>query len=303
MANTEYEIIRHDHHYHLFLVNLLYRTPHFHKDYEINLILDGKPEIVCPNESHQLCSGDIFIVNPFRIHEILSHTPCLILSLQISAALFAAYFPQIDSIEFDSLLLEKGQIHDDVRKLLITLAKTYYGQPTHGTIMANIYINQIFLLFLEHHPYHILNARELSVSRAKGARMRGIMQYIDEHFQEKLLLSDIAEREGLNLYYLSHFFKDTFGISFQNYLTKIRCEHARQLLLLSDYSLLDISIACGFSDPKYFNRRFLEQYGVSPKEYRKNFAVAQLKQQQQSLLTTQEFLSDRAALVTLGQYE
>lgn len=70
--------------------------------------------------------------------------------------------------------------------------------------------------------------------------MQNITQYIDEHYSEKLLLSDIAEHENMDLYYLSHFFKDNFGMSFQNYLLKIRCERARHLLILTDY-LLDSS--------------------------------------------------------------
>ena len=63
--------------------------------------------------------------------------------------------------------------------------------------------------------------------------MRKITHYIDEHYSEKLLLSDIARKEDLSLTYLSHFFKDYLGLPFQEYLAKIRCEKARQLLLLT----------------------------------------------------------------------
>ncbi|RGH39107.1 AraC family transcriptional regulator [Firmicutes bacterium AM41-5BH] len=131
---------------------------------------------------------------------------------------------------------------------------------------------------------------------------REIMHYIDEHYSEELLLSDIAKQQELDLYYLSHLFKESFGITFQNYLSKIRREHARQLLLLTDYSLLDISIACGFSDPKYFNKAFKAQYGCSPKEYRRSFQNAHIEQQQKSMLTTQDFLSDDASLLMLEKY-
>ena len=132
--------------------------------------------------------------------------------------------------------------------------------------------------------------------------MRKIMKYIDTHYEEKLLLSDIAAAEGLDLYYLSHFFKESFGVTFQDYLLKIRCEHARQLLLTTELSLLDVSISCGFSDPKYFNRGFLRQFGCTPKEYRKQFRSEELAQQQRSMLTTQEFLPPSASLITLERY-
>ena len=46
------------------------------------------------------------------------------------------------------------------------------------------------------------------------------MDYIDENFRRKLLLGEIARREGLTMPYLSHLFKDTLGMSFQEYLKK-----------------------------------------------------------------------------------
>ena len=132
--------------------------------------------------------------------------------------------------------------------------------------------------------------------------MQSIVEYIDEHSSEKLLLADIAKYLNLDLYYLSHFFRDSFGISFQNYLLKIRCEHARQLLLLSELSLLDISISTGFSDPKYFNKGFIQQYGCTPKEYRKIFKNKKLEVQQKFMLSTQEFLSETSSIIILDKF-
>lgn len=148
----------------------------------------------------------------------------------------------------------------------------------------------------------MISQKEKAASLARQARMKKIVQYIDDHCKEKLLLSDIAVQTQLNLYYLSHFFKEAFGTSFQNYIAKLRCEHAQQLLLLTDYSLLDISLNCGFSDPKYFNKGFLEQYGCTPKDYRNNFRNAHLERYQGPRLCTQEILSEQERLVILERY-
>lgn len=189
-----------------------------------------------------------------------------------------------------------------LRSQLFELSRIYFCRENYSTIKCTILINQIFLYLLEHLPHHLIPEKEKQASLQKGQRMRKIMHYIDAHYTEKILLSDIARQENLDLYYLSHFFKDSFGITFRNYISKIRCEHARRLVLLTDYSLLDISISCGFSDSKYFNRAFAAQYGCSPKEYRKNFRNSRIEQQQKSMLTTQEFLSDEASLLTLDTY-
>ena len=145
----------------------------------------------------------------------------------------------------------------------------------------------------------LFRSQESQLLHENARRTRSISQYIEQHAGEKLLLSDIAARENLSLYYLSHLFKETFGMPFQTYLLKIRCENARRLLLLTDLSLLDICISCGFSDPKYFNKGFRQQYQLSPKEYRQQFRHEKLPQQQKSMLTTQEFLSESASLIVL----
>ena len=54
-----------------------------------------------------------------------------------------------------------------------------------------------------------------------------------------MLLGDLAEEMGVSLYYLSHFFKENFGMPFQEYLSRLRCEKARHDLLMTDLSLLD----------------------------------------------------------------
>ena len=129
--------------------------------------------------------------------------------------------------------------------------------------------------------------------------MRKIVDYIDHHSGEKLLLSDIAENENFNLYYLSHLFKNSFGMSFQEYLSRVRCEKARKQLILTDLSLLDICISCGFSDPKYFNRDFRRQYGCTPKQYRQQLSSSDQQGEKVQTLTVQDFLDSESSLEIL----
>lgn len=148
----------------------------------------------------------------------------------------------------------------------------------------------------------LLPEKDINAYQTKQRRIRDLTDYIDQHFNEKLLLSDLARQEGVSTCYLSRIFKDLIGIPFQEYLMKIRCEKARHLLLLADHSLLDISVSCGFSDPQYFNRGFQLQYGYTPKEYRRRFLKENPLMKEKSLLTTQDFLSDELSLEMITQY-
>jgi len=160
----------------------------------------------------------------------------------------------------------------------------------------------LFYELLQLTPHTNISHTESIYAHNKATRMRRIVDFIEEHQEEKIMLSDIAEYEHVTLTYLSHFFKDNFHMTFQEYVSKLRCEKARNLIITTDLSLLDISISCGFSDPKYFKKGFISLYGCSPKEYRHNFGRQKLSGQQTSMLTTQQILSRQTSLVLLQQY-
>lgn len=306
MVQNEYEVISHNNrNFHLFLVNLVYRTPHIHKDYEICLILEGSLTLITPESVLSLDKNDIFIINPFQSHEIKAGAPVLILSLQVSPSFFASYYPQMEHMEFDVIALKHSEAASDCQlpgRYLLFMANAFYQKEEYHALKCAAAINLLFQALLSTQKHHVISEKEWQASVTRRRRMRKILQYIDNHYTEKLLLSDIAKQENLDLYYLSHFFKECFGITFQDYLTRTRCEQARQLLILTDYSLLDISINCGFSDPKYLTNGFRKQYGCSPKEYRQNFSRSVSEQKQASMLTTQKFISEEDGLTLMKKY-
>ncbi len=300
--NNEYEIIKHNKaNFRLFLVNLLYRNPHAHKDFEVGLIVKGNINLTTLTNTHRLSAGDVFIINPYHSHELQGSEPALVMSLQVPSAFFEAYFPDIFHVEFLSeIITTDEEVKKSIATLMTDLAKEYFRKEALFEFRCAILINHLFYYLFQKVEYIVRSEQEAKTQRLKGRRARRIMHYVDAHYTEKILLSNIAEEENLDLYYLSHFFKDTFGMPFQTYVNKLRCEHARHLLLVTDNSLLDICIASGFSDPKYFNKSFKEQYGCLPKQYRRNFENLELREQQNNMLSTQEFLSEEASIVILG---
>ncbi|MBD9062876.1 MAG: AraC family transcriptional regulator, partial [Enterobacter cloacae] len=71
--------------------------------------------------------------------------------------------------------------------------------------------------------------------------------------------------------YLSHLFQKVGSVGFNEYLTKTRLEHARQLLKGYDLKIKDIATCCGFTDSNYFCRLFRKHTERSPSEYRRQY--------------------------------
>ena len=98
--------------------------------------------------------------------------------------------------------------------------------------------------------------------------MKKSIQYISRHFTENITLKDVAAHVNLNPAYFSSMFKQSSGSSFKEYLNMVRVEESKRLLANTDYSVIDIAVATGFSDQSYFSKTFKKYTGLSPKQYR-----------------------------------
>ena len=96
-----------------------------------------------------------------------------------------------------------------------------------------------------------------------------IQSYINDNCSENLRLSDVANEFHLNYTYLSTLFFQKTHEHFSDYLTRIRIEKAKRLLLSESSSIQTVSEQCGFGNQGYFSKVFKKQTGYSPKEYQK----------------------------------
>ncbi len=94
------------------------------------------------------------------------------------------------------------------------------------------------------------------------------INYIREHYQEGLTQEEVASVLEITPEYLSTLFNREMGINFSVFLKQFRMSHAKRLLKGTDLRVYEIAAAVGYSDPKYFQRVFKEEIGVSPGEYR-----------------------------------
>ena len=68
--------------------------------------------------------------------------------------------------------------------------------------------------------------------------------------------------------YFSTVFKNAAGLSFKEYLNKVRIEESKILLQNTDFSIIDIAVAVGFEDQSYFSKVFKKYTGTTPKQFR-----------------------------------
>ena len=97
-----------------------------------------------------------------------------------------------------------------------------------------------------------------------------MIAYIDENYQQKIELEDIAKIGGYNVNYTSQFFKRQLGVSFLEYVLRLRLREATVRLVNSNDGVAHIASSCGFADIKAFNVAFKKHFHTTPSEYRKH---------------------------------
>ena len=111
-----------------------------------------------------------------------------------------------------------------------------------------------------------------SISNKKTESSNDVVEaskaYIEANYTKNITLDDVSMAVNISSYYLSRIFKESTGENFIDYLTKLRIERAKELLSTTQYSMKEICMMSGYSDPNYFSKSFKKNVGVTPTEYR-----------------------------------
>lgn len=98
---------------------------------------------------------------------------------------------------------------------------------------------------------------------------KDVEAYIQEHFHDPTISQiTVADCFGISVYSLSRLFNNHIGVSFTKYITNLRLEEARHMLVQTDMTISEISCQVGMPNTNYFSRLFKQNYATSPIQYR-----------------------------------
>ena len=249
-----------------------YLMEHWHRELEINYIFDGTiTEYYIDGQRVNAQSGDLVIINCESIHSVtVKRLPedkekIAAITLIIDYNFLHDVIPDIDECVFD---MYETEYLKPIKEKILEIAKYYEfetSQYKHIIIKGIIYEILYFLC-----DEHIKKSKlMLPQSRKKNiGRLRDILNYIDKYYQEPIQQGDVSKLFFLSRSYFARFFKSYTGITFQEYLTRVRLLKAEDKLLYSDDSITEIAMNTGFSDTRYFINSFRKYYNITPYQYK-----------------------------------
>lgn len=158
--------------------------------------------------------------------------------------------------------------------LLEQLALAVVAALRDGSTEDRLYVESIAQLIAVHLARaHSARSRPRRAPAADGlaqARIRRLLDYIEQNLGEELSLEAMAAEVDLSPLYLSRAFRTTVGQSPHQYVVARRVERAKQLLADTDLPIADVALAAGFSSQSHLSSWFRRLIGVSPAAYRRH---------------------------------
>ncbi|KFI92625.1 AraC family transcriptional regulator [Bifidobacterium saguini DSM 23967] len=108
-----------------------------------------------------------------------------------------------------------------------------------------------------------------NVTSGSEDRINAVLSYIGEHLSEEMSLQRVAQEISMSGPAFSRFFKQAAGVSFSNMVRRLRIAKACRLLDSTNFGIARIQEECGYVNTANFNRRFRQETGMTPSEYRR----------------------------------
>ena len=143
-------------------------------------------------------------------------------------------------------------------------AKNYLLKPVRSSDILGMVLQAADELYGK----EILSIQELAVEKNKLVEIA--MEYVQEHYYERISLTDVAGKIGVTPGYLSTLFQKQLDQGFVDFLNGIRIARACAYLEQNYLKTYEIAYKVGFNDEKYFSKVFKKVKGCSPSEYKKN---------------------------------
>ena len=247
-------------------------TPHWHPELEFVYMIEGSLRVCIDGIEQTIPSGDFYFCNTKVIHstatpESTAHYKYIVLQLSHS---FLLQFH--DDCVFD---IHRNAAYDKLKKQLqrlVCLSEQDTAQYSYNfvDIEKNKVLLEICQILLE-------NCILSSTSILKGTDFTGyakkVMEYICEHYNQKLSLQSLAELVGLSPQYLSKYFRKATSMCLTRYINLIRLEHSNKCLTDQNMNISDIALSNGFPDVKTYVRICKSVYGMTPSALRKKIPL------------------------------
>lgn len=250
---------------------------HWHPEIEITYVQKGTMCYKVNHMVYHLKEGDIVFNNFGALHSgtMENQKDCAYIPVTFDSRLIYGFFQStvnskyVDPVIQDSMLpaicIDQSEPwHKPFREYLLRIIDLDEKKPDFYELDITICLQSMWRLLLEHITYEPQASRENSL---EYDRIKKILSYIEENYQNKITLNDIAGHIHLCESECTRLFKRHMNTTLFAFLQEYRIERSLEFLQ-DDQPVSAVADKAGFSDPNYYSKVFAKIKGCSPREYR-----------------------------------
>ena len=250
---------------------------HWHSYMQLFYVVEGEMEYQLPSGNYIFRKGEGGFINSNILHKMICRTssPCFYIEHLFSPSFIGGYFhsdimikyvkpvsenPDFDIFKFDN----KDPIQQDILKNIQLCYDLFQKKESCYELVVRANLSLLWVSFFK----VTATVREHSSKKISSGRIKAMLLYINEHYQEKITLDQIAEAGACSTRECNRSFKKQLKTSPFGYLNELRLHKASFMLLNSNRSIIEIAEECGFSDSSHFSKSFKTAFNTTPKQYR-----------------------------------
>ena len=251
---------------------------HWHRYYEIGLCTHGGGTFQYASKTYDVQPGDVFVTNNYETHVAVTQQAH-------QKYVFLIFLPAFISgsgapgQELNDRYLETFQYnprHSDnriprgtesaakLRELMLEALAAYTLRAENWQMRVDILVRQILLGLRSIYARPAAAATTLRIS----PKLLSAQEYINANYTQPLTVEEVARVCGMYPTYFRHVFKETFQVSFKEYVTQMRVAQAKLALSGGDSSISRIIEETGYTNATQFYHIFRRYTGMTPAEYR-----------------------------------
>lgn len=246
----------------------------WHSGVEVLILLKGRIDMSCNSEVFTMEPLDTIIISPQVGHATLAlEEDTTALVIHVGKDFFQQFDPNFGMYQFVLRSDESNRYNSFFTTLrhhaaMMMLLMVNGESPTNRLDVEYHYLSLVSDIYKEINKVKSIHVHTKPVD-ITVATFDKMIAYIDENYQQKIELENLAKIGGYNVNYTSQFFKCQLGVSFLEYVLRLRLREATVRLVNSNDAVAHIASSCGFADIKAFNVAFKKHFHTTPSEYRK----------------------------------
>jgi len=244
---------------------------HWHPEFELIHIIDGFFDMQLDGATFTGHPGDSFLITGGVIHSGIPHSchyQCLVFDMNFFLKEQRNNYDDLLSIIYQNHILDcwyPAAMKDENKIFSIIFEAASTKAVGYELIVQGCFY---YFLGLAFQKRLFRESKKLPDHLNKIKQFKTVISMIQQHYSEDITLNDMARSLHMNPNYFCRFFKELTSQTPNQYLNYYRIESACEKLAVSDKSITEIALECGFNDVSYFVKVFKRYKGITPSNYR-----------------------------------